>query len=245
MTNILAFEASTETCSVALRRENSTELRLSNQARAHAQNMLPMVNQLLSDASLSFRELNAIALGVGPGSFTGLRIAASFAQGISYGADIPVIRVKSFDAMAHGECTGSILNSDQTGPSAQEYTFLLTVLDARMGELYWQAFEVEQQTYKPLIEPQLSKVEHLIEDVETKNFPLEKMRVVGNGVCCINSEWLARCHSSCEKKLPLADAVAKIAFKKWERGESTTSFDVEPLYLRYSVAWNKRIRIRK
>ena len=245
MTNILAFEASTETCSVALLRENSTELRLSNQARAHAQNMLPMVNQLLFEADLSLKQLSAVALGVGPGSFTGLRIAASFAQGISYGADIPIIRVKSFDAMAHGECADTVLDVKQSGLGNGEYTFLLTVLDARMGQLYWQVFEIAHQTYNPLVEPQLSTAEHLIEDIETKNFPLEKMRVVGNGVCCIKPEWLARCHSSCQKKLPLADAVAKIAFKKWEKGESTTFFDVEPLYLRNSVAWNKRIRIRE
>jgi len=123
--NILAIETSGAACSVALLL--GTELRqgLEQEPRRHTELVLAMMDDILAEAGIDLTRLDALAFGRGPGSFTGVRIAASVVQGAAYGADLPVAPVSTLAALAQG-----CFRSD--GSSR-----VLAALDARMGEVYW------------------------------------------------------------------------------------------------------------
>ena len=99
---ILAIETATETCSVALLCNGQVTSRYEQQPQKQAQLVLPMVDELMSAAGLKPAQLDAIAFGAGPGSFTGLRIAAAVTQGIAISADLPVVPVSTLAALAPG-----------------------------------------------------------------------------------------------------------------------------------------------
>jgi tRNA threonylcarbamoyladenosine biosynthesis protein TsaB len=124
---VLALDAATEACSVALIDGTTVIGRYAEVGRGHAEEVLAMVEAVLGEADISLRRLNGIAAGVGPGSFTGVRISVSMAQGLAFGAELPVIPLTSLEALAwHAIGEGA-------GPA-------LACLDARMGEVYWGCF---------------------------------------------------------------------------------------------------------
>ncbi|MCB2262565.1 MAG: tRNA (adenosine(37)-N6)-threonylcarbamoyltransferase complex dimerization subunit type 1 TsaB [Candidatus Thiosymbion ectosymbiont of Robbea hypermnestra] len=123
--NILAIETSGAACSVALLLGTELAQRLEREPRRHGERVLTMMDDLLAAAGIGLTRLDALAFGRGPGSFTGVRIAASVAQGAAYGADLPVVPVSTLAALAQGYFRSG-------GPPR-----VLAALDARMGELYW------------------------------------------------------------------------------------------------------------
>ena len=128
MSRILAIEAATEACSVALIIDEEVQERFEIAPRRHVALLLPFAEALLADAGMGLAQLDAIAFGRGPGSFTGLRIAAGMTQGMAFGADLPVIPVSTLAALAQGVvCEPGV-------------TQVLAALDARMKEVYWGAF---------------------------------------------------------------------------------------------------------
>ncbi len=131
---ILALDTASGQCSVALLLNGQLLVRSVRTAREHAQLLLPMVDGLLAEADKSLRELDGIAFGCGPGSFTGLRIAALVTQGLAAGADLPVLPVSDLRALAEGARIEGIATGGSSG-------WLLACMDARMGELYWGLFE--------------------------------------------------------------------------------------------------------
>ena len=130
---ILALETSGTGCSAALLIDSHLEQRQREAPRQHADLILGMLDALLREAELSLPELDAIAYGRGPGSFTGVRIAAAVAQGIAFGAARPVIGVSTLAATARAA-------SRRTGCRR-----LACALDARMGEVYWGCFELNAE----------------------------------------------------------------------------------------------------
>jgi tRNA threonylcarbamoyladenosine biosynthesis protein TsaB len=126
--NILAFDTSTTACSVALLNTELTKVAPMQQGNL----ILPMIQQVLSEASLTIQDLDAIAYGCGPGSFTGIRIASSVAQGIGFAANCPIIPISSMAAMA------------QAAYLAHQWEHLLVGLDARMGQVYWAQYNIKQ-----------------------------------------------------------------------------------------------------
>ena len=127
MTTLVAIETSTESCSAALLHDGAIIERSEVAPRRHAELILPMIESLLLEAGVSRRRLQAIAVGRGPGAFTGVRLAISVAQGLALGLDIPVLPVSSLAALA------------QDAPAGIEAP-ILAVIDARMGEIYAGAF---------------------------------------------------------------------------------------------------------
>ena len=137
--NLLAIETSTDACSVALAvgddaldvARDGIRVRVDHRVepRRHAQLVLPMIDALLAEAGLARGALDGVAFGRGPGSFTGVRIAASVTQGIALGLDIGVVGVSTLRAIAEG-CRRE-LGDTRVG----------VALDARLDEIYWGAFE--------------------------------------------------------------------------------------------------------
>ena len=125
MPTILAIETSSELASCALLQGERVLYRESSGVRTHSQSILPMLQALLREAGLALQDCDAIAYGAGPGSFTGVRTACGIAQGLAFGAALPVLPVVTLEAMA-------LACRQQCGA-----TDIVTVLDARMGEVYW------------------------------------------------------------------------------------------------------------
>ncbi|MGH8280517.1 MAG: tRNA (adenosine(37)-N6)-threonylcarbamoyltransferase complex dimerization subunit type 1 TsaB [Gammaproteobacteria bacterium] len=125
---ILALETSSERCSAALLVDAEVIERAQLAQRAHAELLLPMVESLLAEAGVTLTALGAVAFGRGPGGFTGLRVATSVAQGLAFGADLPVVPVSDLAVVAEG---AHRLHGAQT---------ILACLDARMQEVYWCGF---------------------------------------------------------------------------------------------------------
>lgn len=117
---ILALETSTEAGSCALLDDGKILQRQCPAGRSHSETLLPLVRELMQEAGIGFAELDAIAFGVGPGAFTGLRVACGAAQGLAVAHDLPLIPIVSLHAMA------ALTDADQ----------VLALLDARMGEVY-------------------------------------------------------------------------------------------------------------
>jgi len=122
---LLAIETSTPACSAALWIDGDVLERYALAPRQHAALMLPMIESLLLEAGLTVPQLDAIAFGCGPGSFTGVRIAASVVQGIAFAAGLPVVPVSTLAALAQG---GMRLTGGQQ---------VMAALDARKAEVYW------------------------------------------------------------------------------------------------------------
>jgi tRNA threonylcarbamoyladenosine biosynthesis protein TsaB len=123
--HLLAIETSTPACSAALWVDGDVLERYALAPRQHAALMLPMIESLLLEAGLSVSQLDAIAFGCGPGSFTGVRIAASMVQGIAFAAGLPVVPVSTLAVLAQG---GMRLTGGQQ---------VMAALDARKAEVYW------------------------------------------------------------------------------------------------------------
>jgi tRNA threonylcarbamoyladenosine biosynthesis protein TsaB len=131
---VLALDTATEACSVALLGESGLIGRYAEIGRGHADEILAMVSAVLSEAGVPLGRLDGIAAGIGPGAFTGVRIGVSIAQGLAFGASLPVIPVSSLEALAWRAIGDDAAQRD--GPRQA-----LACLDARMGEVYWACFD--------------------------------------------------------------------------------------------------------
>lgn len=131
MSNILAIDTSNSQCSVALNRNGDIQSSLCTQPRQHASRLLPMINELLTTNALTLRSLDAIAFVNGPGSFTGLRIGAGVAQGLAFGANLPVLALSTLAVMA--------LKARQR----VNLEYFLVSMQAREDEVYFGAYQFQ------------------------------------------------------------------------------------------------------
>ena len=146
--NLLALETSTERLSIAILRENESFARDIDAGQRHSDLALPLLHELLAEASLALREFDAIAFGQGPGSFTGVRIACGLSQGIALGIGKSMVPVPTHMALAEQTCSAQVL----------------VAIDARMGEIYFAAYRrdlASAQGWKVEVAPVLVKPDAL------------------------------------------------------------------------------------
>lgn len=222
---ILALDTSSHACSLALLSDHEAHLRHEVVPMRHAQCILPYLEEMLAG---DFASLDALAWGCGPGSFTGLRIAASVVQALGFAYQLPIINVSSLAALA------------QTAYQELGWQRLLVAVDARMNEVYWAAYQVNGQGYVELLNSEgLSSPgggSAMIK--ETLDLSLGWYGV-GNAWSVYHAELdnclkkdLIQVDSAC---LPKALAVAQLGRQKYQKGQSLHSFDALPTYLRDNV----------
>lgn len=229
MSIILALDTSTDACSVALNQNGEITSSFEIAAQSHTQRLLPMVNEILADAKLKLSQLDAIAFGRGPGSFTGLRICAGIVQGLAFGANIPVIPISTLRAMAlqyfreHASFDGVVLSS----------------LDARMSEVYWGLYQRDAQALCVTInDEQVAKPAGVVAKATHKN-------IVGVGSGWNYPELAELNPLNIEATVqPRAEEIVLLAAVELNQGRVVDALGAQPVYLRDSVSWQKRKRIR-
>lgn len=144
---ILALDTATENCSAALLIDGNVTAREVETARGHADRILIMIDDLLAEARLALTDLDAIAFGRGPGSFTGVRLAATVTQGLAFGANLGVVAISDLQAVAQRALalTNEQGTSAFTSTSTSTKERVLVCNDARMSEVYWACFERDEE----------------------------------------------------------------------------------------------------
>lgn len=218
--NLIAFETSTEACSVAIWRDGEVLERFEVAPRRHAELVLPWSQALLAEAGLPRARLDAVAVGRGPGAFTGVRLGIAMAQGIALALDLPVLPVSTLAALGMG--------APQPGP-------VLAAIDARMGEVYAGAFLRKEDDVVALGGETVSAPDAV--GLPGADGPWHG---VGTGFAAAEGALRARLAEHIPAidaaALPRAGNVARLAARAWDRGERVAPEKVEPAYLRNNVA---------
>jgi tRNA threonylcarbamoyladenosine biosynthesis protein TsaB len=226
--NLLAFETATEACSVALWIDGDVRERFEIAPRRHAELSLPWAEQLLAEAGLAKSQLDAIAVGRGPGAFTGVRLAIALAQGIALALDRPVVPVSTLAALAAGAFAPPAV-------AGEGGMHILAAIDARMGEVYTAAFVREGDDLRAL-----SK--EIVATPDSVELPagMDDWHGVGTGFAAIEGRLQARLQARLLQvdaaALPHAADVARLAAAAFARGEALAPERLEPAYLRDNVA---------
>ncbi|AEB49919.1 tRNA (adenosine(37)-N6)-threonylcarbamoyltransferase complex dimerization subunit type 1 TsaB [Aeromonas veronii] len=223
---ILAVDTATEACSAALLVGDKLFSRWEEAPRDHTRKILPMVQAVLEDAGISLSDLDAIAFGRGPGSFTGVRIGISVAQGLAFGAGVPLIGISTLAAMAQGAYRLD---------GAQQ---VLTAIDARMNEVYFGRYELIDGRMQLVGDEVVSEPAALV-DVRGK---------LAGPVTCVGTGFetygetlsgLADELAESQVRFPAAEDMLPLARAAWLAGETVPVEQATPVYLRDKVTWKK------
>ncbi len=226
MALILHIETATPICSTALSRDGIlVDFRETKDPRSHASRLSPFIQDLMESNNLDYSDLDALALSMGPGSYTGLRIGASTAKGIAFGADIPIIGVSTLKALAN-----RLIREDSEFQKELKGSLLCPMLDARRMEVY-SAF------FKPSLES-IREVKADIIDSESYKEYLDSGPVFffGNGSdkC---KEWLNHKNA---RFIPDVETSSKymleLAESSWNEKDFLDTAYFEPFYLKDFIA---------
>jgi len=222
---LLALDTSTVACSVALRLGSRVFERHEEQAREHTRLLMPMIHGVLSDGQVDVRDLDAIVLGNGPGSFIGLRIAASVAQGLAHGAELPMVPVSSLAAVAAQTFAETDANA------------VVVTQDAHMNEVYLGAYSRSEADLPDPMFPECLHGQGHIDRLHSSDSGGRLAAGYGwqryPALFAANESLLESISETCYPRalflLPLgADAL--------QNGVSVKPEDISPAYLRHKVA---------
>ncbi|WWO97310.1 MAG: tRNA (adenosine(37)-N6)-threonylcarbamoyltransferase complex dimerization subunit type 1 TsaB [Candidatus Dasytiphilus stammeri] len=226
---ILAIDTSTKVCSVALFNHGEISSIVRSSAKKHAQIVLSMIHNLLSKSEIYLNQLNVLAYNRGPGSFTGLRIGISIAQGIGLGLDLPLIGISSLAVLAENAWHLTRIKR------------VLVALNAYMGEIYWaeyQRINLSNPCWKGV------ETETILKPLEVKS-KISKL----NGIWCVaGNGWytypdlkdLKRLYVSTPVSIPVANNILPLAIIEYKEGNIfSAACSVEPYYIRNNLLWKK------
>ena len=219
---ILALETSTEWCSVAVGDGTRWILAEERAGHSHSERLLPMVDAALNEAGWTLRQLNGIAFGAGPGSFTGIRIGCGVAQGLAFGADLPVVPVPTLAAIA------------QEVFRERGWNRVIACLDARMREVYLAAYAHRSDHWREVAAPQVAPPSEII---DPSRFDEGEWAGAGNGFAAYPTlaRQLALTRTAADAH-PTARAIAELALPVLVAGDGVAAADAAPLYIRHRVA---------
>lgn len=220
---LLAIDTATEACSVALQSDQQLYSRFEVCPQKHSQRLLPMVDEVLTEANLSLKDLNYLVFGRGPGSFTGVRIATGMLQGLALGTGLQVVGVSTLAAMA------------QQAIEEKNANKVAVAIDARMDEVYFSCYENSEGVAKEVVEEIVCAPELAIDIL-----PFESYMTAGTGWGAYerlsgaggNRESSSILYPDAKYMLPLAQALIA-------EGEVQEIDDIQPVYLRDKVTWKK------
>jgi tRNA threonylcarbamoyladenosine biosynthesis protein TsaB len=222
---LLALDTAMEACSVALLSGDTLLTRYEEPRRGHAELILPMIDAVMLEGRLKLQELDCLAVGRGPGAFTGVRIAISIAQGLAFGAGLKVVPVSDLAALA------------QRG--AKDAPIVLACSDARMGEVYWAEFAVDSDGLVTAVSE-----ERLSAPGEVRLSRPGAWSGVGRGLAAY-PDLIARLDDSRNSNvtvhdsfLPRAEEIARLAARDWRQGGAVSPEEALPVYLRDRVTHN-------
>lgn len=215
---LLALETSTEYCSVALWQDGNIVSRCELAGQRHSEILIALLDDMLREAAVKLVQLDGIAFGSGPGSFTGVRIACGVAQGLALGADLPVVGACTLHALAQASGRDKVI----------------AALDARMGEIYHAVYEKKAGAWITVCAPNLCS-------------PTLAAPVAGSGWFGVGSGFVAhgaalqqrygdQLSGSDPQAIPHAVAVAQLAAPQFAAGLGVDAAQAMPLYLRDKVA---------
>jgi tRNA threonylcarbamoyladenosine biosynthesis protein TsaB len=220
---LLALETSTEYCSVALWQDGTVSERFELVGQKHSELLMAMVDGVLQDAGVKLRECDGIAFGMGPGSFTGVRIACGVAQGLALGANLNVVGVCTLQALAEASGKNKVI----------------AAIDARMTEIYLAAYDKKAGEWLEVIAPCLCKCENapLVTDDDWfgvgSGFKVSSSAGSGQALQMRYGKQLAGIDT---QAVPQASAVARLAAIEFANGNGLDAALALPLYLRDKVA---------
>lgn len=228
---ILAIDTATEACSAALLWNDAVLTREQVAPQAHTRLILPMVHELLAEAGASLSGLDAIAFGRGPGSFTGVRIGIGAAQGLAYGAGVPLVGVSTLQMLAQGAFRRS-----QTEKA-------VAAIDARMSEIYIGAFVLRDGLMQSVVDEAVILPEEAGEYLAQSAAAVAGGAAVGTGFTSYTQLaaelGLLPAAETQEDNLPWAQDMLPQAVAAFRVGDYCEPALATPVYLRDKVTWKK------
>lgn len=220
---ILALDAATEACSVALYNNGEVTSKFEITPQQHSQKLLPFVDEILKQSDVTLQQLDGIAYGQGPGSFTGVRIGVAICQGLAFGADVPVVGISSIAAMAQQAIAQ--LSADK----------VVGAIDARMAEVYWGCYE-NKNGLAMLVGQEAAIKPDLVSSPEG----WQQLTAVGTGWQAYQEQLAHINHvSTSEITLPNAEFMLPLALAEFNDGKGIVAELAQPNYVRDEVTWKK------
>jgi len=220
-TSLLGIDSSNAACSCALWIDGDCRQRYEVAPRGHGLLLLPMVESLLDEAGIALNALDALVLGRGPGSFTGLRIATGMIQGLAYAIDRPVVPVSSLAALAQG------VDGEQ----------ILAAFDARMDEVYWGAYQRDADGLVVLLGdervlPPAAVVLPMVADWVGAG---EGWQAYGDALSAAVSTSKGQVSVAAQPLYPQARHLLQLGARGWQCGDAVSAQQAVPVYLRNKV----------
>jgi tRNA threonylcarbamoyladenosine biosynthesis protein TsaB len=221
---LLALDAATENCSVALWSGDRLVERAVSSGKAHAEQLLRMVAEVLAEGQAALAELDGIVASIGPGAFTGVRVSVAVAQGLAFGAGLRVIAVSTLEALA----MQALSNNTPGSPRCA-----IAVLDARMQEVYWGCFAADvSQGVVATSAPRVSAPAAV-------TVPVARHAGIGRGFAAyptLGSLSGIELTPGADTAMPRAREFARLGALRLALGHALDPADLQPLYLRDKVA---------
>jgi tRNA threonylcarbamoyladenosine biosynthesis protein TsaB len=222
---LLALDAATENCSVALLSEGELFERIAESGKAHAEQLLTMVGEVLAEGHIALADLDGIAASIGPGAFSGVRVSVAVAQGLAFGAALRVVAVSTLEALALQALSD---------PAAGNLNHAIACLDARMQEVYWGCFTRDAlQGVIATTAPRVSAPTLVTLPPSGRHLGIGRGFAAYPALAQLSAVELP---PGAQTALPRAREFARLGALRLARGDTLDPAELQPLYLRDKVA---------